>query len=121
MRRRYDTQLQRMIFTPSRPSKRSREEIAEIAAELTQRANQIGGGYLPMQAEEEEEEPEAPEEGELQAEQTTVDTEEDSVIMRGDKLTIVDLSKYTNQEQPRCYRMRRYFGGRKCGKILNKK
>ena len=39
MRRRYDPQSQRMIFTPSRPNKRSREEIAEIDAELTQRAN----------------------------------------------------------------------------------
>ena len=82
-----------MIFTPSRPNKRSREEIAEIDAELTQRANRIGGGYRPIQ-EEEEDEPEAPEEGELQTEQNTVDTEEDSVIMRGDNLPIVDLSKY---------------------------
>ena len=39
MRRRYDAQSQRMIFTPSRPNKRSREEIAEIDAELTQRAH----------------------------------------------------------------------------------
>ena len=98
MRRRYDTQSQRMIFTPSRPNKRSREEIAEIDAELSQRAHRIGGGYRPLQheeeEEEEEEEPEAPEEGELQTEQITVDTEEDSVIMRGDNLPIVDLSKY---------------------------
>ena len=95
MRRRYDTQSQRMIFTPSRPNKRSREEIAEIDAELTQRAHRMGGGYRPLQPEEEEEEePEAPEEGELQTEQNTVDTEEDSVIMRGDNLPIVDLSKY---------------------------
>ena len=93
MRRRYDTQSQRMIFTPSRPNKRSREEIAEIDAELTQRAHRIGGGYRPLQPEEEEE-PEAPEEGDLQNEQNTVDTEEDSVIMRGDNLPIVDLSKY---------------------------
>ena len=83
-----------MIFTPSRPNKRSREEIAEIDAELIQRAHRIGGGYRPLQAEEEEEEPEAPEEGELQTEQNTVDTEEDSVVMRGDNLPIVDLSKY---------------------------
>ena len=70
MRRRYDTQSQRMIFTPSRPNKRSREEIAEIDAELTERAHQIGGGYRPLQSEiEEEEEPEAPEEGKLQTEQ----------------------------------------------------
>ena len=95
MRRRYDTQSQRMIFTPSRPNKRSREEIAEIDAELTQKANRISGEYRPIQVEEEEdEEPEAPEEGELQAEQNTVDTEKDSVIMLGDNLPIVDLSKY---------------------------
>ena len=95
MRRRYDTQSQRMIFTPSRPNKKSRDEIAEIDAEFTQRAHRIGGGYRPLQPEEEEEEePEAPEEGELQNEQNTVDTEEDSVIMRGDNLPIVDLSKY---------------------------
>ena len=60
MRRRYDTQSQKMIFTPSRPNKRSRQEIAEIDTELTQRANRIGGGYRLIQAEEEEEEPEAP-------------------------------------------------------------
>ena len=83
-----------MIFTPSRPNKRSREENAEIDAELTQRPNRINGGYRPIKVEEEEEEPEAPEEGELQAEQNTVDTEEDSVIMRGDNLPMVDLSKY---------------------------
>ena len=94
MRRRYDTQSQRMIFTPSRPNKRSCEEIVELDAELTQRANRIGGGYRPIQVEEEEEEPEAPKEGELQAEQNTVDTEEDSVIMPRDNLPIVDLSKY---------------------------
>ena len=86
MRRRYDPQSQRMIFTPSRPNKRSQDEIAEIDAELTQRAYRIGGGYRPIQEEEveeeEEEDPEAPEEGEVQAEQNTVDTEEDSVIMR---------------------------------------
>ena len=66
MRRRYDTQSQRVIFTLSRPNKRSREGIAEINAELTQRAHRIGGRYRPLQPEEEEEEePEAPEEGEL--------------------------------------------------------
>ena len=102
MRRRYDTQSQRMIFTPSRPNQRSREEIAKIDAELTQRANRIGGGYRPIQVEEEEE-PEAPDEGELQAEQNTVDTEEDSVIMRGDNLLIVDLSKYHTDDKEAHY------------------
>ena len=54
MRRRYDPQSQRTIFAPSRPNKRSREEIAEIDAELTYKANRI-----------------------VQAEQNTVDTEEE--------------------------------------------
>ena len=44
MRRRSDPQLQRTIFALSRPNKRSREEIAEIDDELTQRANRIGDG-----------------------------------------------------------------------------
>ena len=111
MRRRYDRQSQRMIFTPSRPNKRSREEIAEIDAELTQRANRIGGGYRPIQ-EEEEDEPEAPEEGELQAEQNTVDTEEDSVIMRGDNLPIVDLSKYHTEGKEAHYVQINHITGR---------
>ena len=111
MRRRYDPQSQRMIFTPSRPKNRSREEIAEIDAELTQRANRIGGGYRPIQ-EEEENEPEAPEEGELQAEQNTVDTEEDSVIMRGDNLPIVDLSKYHTEGKEAHYIQINHIVGR---------
>ena len=110
MRRRYDPQSQRMIFTPSRPNERSREEIAEIDAELTQRANRIGGGYRPIQ--EEENEPEAPEEGELQAEQNTVDTEEDSVIMRGDNLPIVDLSKYHTEGKEAHYIQINHIVGR---------
>ena len=110
MRRRYDPQSQRMIFTPSRPNKRSREEIAEIDAELTQRANRIGGGYRPIQ-EGEEDEPEAPEEGELQIEQNTVDTD-DSVIMRGDNLPIVDLSKYHTEGKEAHYIQINHIVGR---------
>ena len=49
MRRRYDQNAQRTIRVPSRPKKRSREEIAEIDGELIQRANRLGGGYQPMQ------------------------------------------------------------------------
>ena len=112
MRRRYDPPSQRMIFTPSRPNKRSREEIAEIDAELTQRANRISGGYRPIQDEEEEDEPEAPEEGELQAEQNTVDTKEDSVIVRGDNLPIVDLSKYHTEGKEAHYIQINHIGGR---------
>ena len=51
MRRRYDPQSQRTIFAPSRPNKRSREEIAKIDAELTHR---IGEGYRPIETIEED-------------------------------------------------------------------
>ena len=57
-RRRYDHQTQRNIFAPSRPNKRSKEEIAEIDAELIRRSNRIGGGYHPIEIEEEQEKPE---------------------------------------------------------------
>ena len=39
LRRRYDLQVQRTIFAPSRPNKRSGDKIAEIDAELIRRAN----------------------------------------------------------------------------------
>ena len=114
MHRRYDPQSQRMIFTPSRPNKRSREEIAEIDAEFTRRTNRIGGDYRPIQNEEdeEEEEPDATEEGELQPEQNTVDTEEDSVIMRGDNLPIVDLSEYHTRGEEAHYIQINHIVGR---------
>ena len=41
LRRRYDQQTQRTVFAPSRPNKRSREEIAEIAADVIRRANKL--------------------------------------------------------------------------------
>ena len=49
----------------------------------------MGGGYQPLT--EETEETENPEEGKIEPEQ--LETEEDSVILRGDNLPIVDLSK----------------------------
>ena len=88
LRGRYDHQTQRTVFAPSRPNKRSREEIAEIDAEIMRRANRLGGGYQPIQEETEE----ITEEGEIN--QEPEDTEEDSVLLRGDNLPIVDLSKY---------------------------
>ena len=42
LRRRYDPHTQRTIFAPTGPNKRSREEIAEIDAELLQRTNRLG-------------------------------------------------------------------------------
>ena len=88
LRRRYDHQTQRTVFAPSRPNKRSREEIAEIDAEIMRHANRLGGGYQPIQEEPEDN----TEEGEIN--QEPEDTEEDSVLLRGDNLPIVDLSKY---------------------------
>ena len=61
------------------------KEIAEIDAELLRRANRLRGGYHPVIPGEG-----TREEGEVE----TTETEEDSVIMRGDNLPIVDLSKY---------------------------
>ena len=91
LRRRCDHQSQRTIFAPSRPNKRSREEIAEIDAELMRRANRLGGGYKPLQEETENN----PEDGEIV--QEPEDTEEDSIIMREDNLPIVNLSKYNTE------------------------
>ena len=91
--RRYDPHTQRTIFAPTRPNKRSREEIAEIDAELLQRTNRLGGGYQPLT--EETGEPENAEEGEIEPEQP--ETEEDSLILRGDNLPIVDLSKFNTE------------------------
>ena len=97
LRRRYDHQTQRTIFSPSRPNKQSREEIAKIDDDFVPRANRIGGGYKPIEIEEEQEESkEIREEGEVEQ---AAETEEDSVIMRGDNLPIVDLSKYNTDRK----------------------
>ena len=93
LRRRYDPHTQRTIFAPTRPNKRSREEIAEIDAELLQRTNRLGGGYQPLI--EETGEPENAEEGKNEPERP--ETEEDSIILRGDNLPIVDLSKFNTE------------------------
>ena len=100
LRRRYDQYTQRTVFAPSRPNKRSREEIAEIDAEIMRRANRQEGGYQPL-TEEQDEPEELREEGELEIENT--ETEEDSVIMRGDNLPIVDLSKYNTDRKETKY------------------
>ena len=44
LRRRYDPHTQRTIFAPTRPNKRSREEIAEIDAEQLQRTHRFEEG-----------------------------------------------------------------------------
>ena len=44
MRRKFDMNAQRQIWVPSRPNKRSRQEIAKIDRELLTRTNRFGGG-----------------------------------------------------------------------------
>ena len=90
LRRRYYQYTQRTVFAPSRPNKRSREEIAEIDAEIMRRANRLRAGYQPL-TEEQDESEQLREESELEIENPEI--EEDSVIMRGDNLPIVDLSE----------------------------
>ena len=94
LRRRYDVYTERTIFAPSGPNKRSREEKDDIDAEIIRRANRLGGGYQPI-IEEQEKPEKIREEGELEMEAAAA--EEDSVIMRGDNLPIVDLSKHNTE------------------------
>ena len=70
------------------------EKKSPRSTEIMRRANRLGGGYQPI-AEEEEQPEEIREEGELEIE--NAETEEDSVIMPGDNLPIVDLSKYNTE------------------------
>ena len=88
LRRGYDHQTQRTVFAPSRPNKRSREEIAEIDAEIMRRTNGLGGGYKQLKEEPEEN----PEVGVIYQEPEGID--EDSVVLRRNNLPIVDLKKY---------------------------
>ena len=93
MRRKFDLNAQRQIWVPSRPNKRSRQEIAEIDGELLTRANRFGGGYQPL--EERREEQEAPQ-AEM-AEETDQESEGESQIIRGDNFPIVDLKAYNTE------------------------
>ena len=92
LRKRNDPHTGRTVFTPFRPNKRSREELAEIDAQLMQRANRFGGVY---QTAVEEEEPRNPGNGELEPEQAETGT--DSTILRGKTLPIVDWSKFNTE------------------------
>ena len=95
MRRKFDMNAQREIWVPSRPNKRSREEIAEIDGELLTRVNRFGGGYqlLEEQAEEEDQEPQQPE----IIEEAEVESECESQIIRGDNFPIVDLKAFNTE------------------------
>ena len=89
-RKAYDPHTQRTIFAPIRPNKRSREKNTRDRRGFAAKNKPTGGGY--QSSTEETEETENPEEGELEPEQP--ETEEDSVILRGDNLPIVDLNKF---------------------------
>ena len=95
MRRKFDMNAQRQIWVPSRPNKRSREEIAEIDSELLSRANRFWGGYRPLEerAEEEEQETQQPE----ILEEAEPEREGESQVFRGDNFPIVDLKAFNTE------------------------
>ena len=87
LRRRYDHQSQRTIFAPSRPNTNSCEEIAEIDVAIMRRSKRLGEGYQLIYEETEKN----AEDGEIEREPE--DTEEDRIILCGDNLPNVNLSK----------------------------
>ena len=93
MRRKFDMNAQRQIWVPSRPNKRSREEIAEVDGELLTRANRFGGGYQPLEerVEAEDQEPQQPEIIE------EAEVESESQITRGDNFPIADLKAFNTE------------------------
>ena len=48
MRLKFDMNVQRQVWVPSRPNKRIRKKIAEIDRDLLSRANGFGGEYQPL-------------------------------------------------------------------------
>ena len=87
---------QRQIWVPSRPNKRSREEIAEIGGELLTRANRFGRGYQPLEEKVgEQQEPQQQQQLET-IEDTEQESEGESQVIRGDNFPIVDLKSYNS-------------------------
>ena len=101
MRRKFDMNAQRQIWVPSRPNKRSREEIAEIDGELLTRANRLGGGYQPIEDRTaEDEDPNNNnnhQQPEIIEEENEPESEGESQIIRGDIFPIVDLKAYNTE------------------------
>ena len=93
LRRRYDPHSQRTIFAPSRPNNHSREQIAEIDAKLLQTANRLRAATNRSKMRERR--PKTRKKEKFKTEQK--ETKEDSVILRGDNLSIVDWSKFKTQ------------------------
>ena len=98
LRRRYDPTA-RHKRPYSHPPGQTNEAEKKMQTSMP-RANRIGGGYQPIEIEEEHEEPEEPEEIREEGE---IKTEEDSVIMRGDNLPIVDLTIYNRNGKEEKY------------------
>ena len=101
MRRKFDMNAQRQIWVPSRPNKRSREEIAEIGGELLSRANRLGGGYQPIEDRTaEDEDPnnnDNHQQPEIIEEENDPESEGESQIIRGDNFPIADLKAYNTE------------------------
>ena len=101
MRRKFDMNAQRQIWVPSRPSKRNREEIAEIDGELLSRANRLGGVYQPLEDRTaEDEDPNNNnhhQQPEIIEEENEPESESESQIIRGDNFPIVDLKAYNTE------------------------
>ena len=79
----------------------AKKRVAEIDVEGMQRAKRLGSGYRPLV---EKEETKNPEENEVEPERA--ETEEDTTILRVDKLSIVDRYKF-NTEGPGESQLRR--------------
>ena len=93
---------QRHIRVPSRPNKRSREEIVEIDGELLSRANRFGGGYQPLDDRITDEDDldnnnNNQQQPETIDEENEQDSEDESQIIRGDNFPIVDLEAYNTK------------------------
>ena len=93
MRRNVDLNAQRQIWVPSRPNKRSREEMAEKYGELLNRANRFGGGYRPLEERVEENPPQE------EIVENELESEGESQIVRADTFTIVDLKTYNTDRK----------------------
>ena len=98
MRRKFDMNAQRQIWVPSRPIRRSREEIAKIDGELMSRANRFGGGYRPLEERAEEEEEQETQQPEI-LEEAEPESEGESQVIRGDNFPIVDLKAFNTERK----------------------
>ena len=78
-RLRYDHYLQRKVWVPRRPDKRSREEIAEIDIKLIERSERLGGGYMTPRRDNALEE---------------ISSNEESILGQGTNFPIIDWKRY---------------------------